>query len=172
MDDGWLGRRRAGDTVTLRDSRGSRRRLMITGRSGEHIRTEVWDTTYLESGLMLSCGADETTIGRLPEVEQFHLLRAGDRIWVTHGVNRRRHGGAEPKARPTLAARCQKSSPPYESVIGWRSMMAASRDAWKRSTRTHLRSGCIPSRPGREAASGEGHQSPRYSPGVTNIERS
>jgi pyruvate kinase len=85
VDDAWLERRLPGDTVSLHDARGSRRRLWITGRSEHGVQAETWDTTYLESDLTLSCGTDDTTVGELPEVEQFHLLRPGDRLWVTDG---------------------------------------------------------------------------------------
>jgi pyruvate kinase len=80
----WLARRRTGDEVTLTDTRGSHRRARIIeafpleGRAS----AELWDTTYLESGLALRCGADVTTVGALPSVEQFHLLFPGDAVYV------------------------------------------------------------------------------------------
>lgn len=85
----WLERRRVGDEIALRDTRGARRRARIT--SVEPLtgaRAEIWDTTYLETGLTLQCASDLTAIGALPHLEQYHLLCSGDAICVV------RDGGA------------------------------------------------------------------------------
>jgi pyruvate kinase len=83
----WLGRRRVGDEVFIIDTRGARRvaRIVEAVVTGGRVRAEVWDTTYLETGLALQCGSDVTAIGELPHIEQYHFLLPGDAISVVRG---------------------------------------------------------------------------------------
>jgi pyruvate kinase len=87
VDREWLIRRRIGDEVSLTDTRGAPRRARIVevDRSAPRARAEMWDTTYLETGLPLRCGEDATAIGPLPHVEEYHLLLPGDRISIVWG---------------------------------------------------------------------------------------
>lgn len=79
----WLERRRVGDEITLSDTRGARRRARIVSvGASEGVRAEIWDTTYLESGLTLQCGGDVTAVGALAHLEQYHLLCSGDAVCV------------------------------------------------------------------------------------------
>ena len=73
--------------MSITDARGAHRSARITEVSSKHDRAtaEVFDTTYFESGLNISCGDDVTTIGSLPATAQYHLIAAGDRISVVRG---------------------------------------------------------------------------------------
>ncbi len=74
----WLGRRRAGDILRLRDTRGSKRRLMLTnidetsGNSAGFVITAA-KTTYLATGTVLTVdGTDEPIeLGELPPTDHF-----------------------------------------------------------------------------------------------------
>jgi pyruvate kinase len=46
------------------------------------VGVEIWDTTYLETGLRLECGDDSAVVGSLQPVEQYHELFAGDRLAI------------------------------------------------------------------------------------------
>ncbi|MGO8862810.1 MAG: pyruvate kinase [Acidimicrobiales bacterium] len=83
VDPTWVERRRLGDRVDLVDTRGSTRRLFVVATGPGWCRAEVWDTTYVVTGTVLSSGEDRTIVGLLPEVEQFHVLRPGDVLRVT-----------------------------------------------------------------------------------------
>jgi pyruvate kinase len=87
VDDAWLARRRAGDTIELYDTRGSYRQLLVTGNGPRFCAVDVWDTTYVETGAELSCGDDRTCIGDLPPVVQAHRLRAGDALALTRALD-------------------------------------------------------------------------------------
>jgi pyruvate kinase len=95
VDPAWVERRRPGDHVDLVDTRGSTRRLFVGATGPGWCRAEVWDTTYMATGTVLSSGGDRTIVGLLPEVEQFHLLRPGDLLRIT---------GETTPARPWRAA--------------------------------------------------------------------
>jgi pyruvate kinase len=83
VDAAWVERRRPGDHVDLADTRGSTRRLFVGAIGSGWCRAEVWDTTYVATGTVLSSAEDRTVVGMLPEVEQFHVLRPGDVLRVT-----------------------------------------------------------------------------------------
>jgi len=76
-------RLRAGDELILRDTRGSLRRLRVVSGGPARAQVEVWDTTYIETGMKLRCGDETFTVGDLPPVEQWLLLRPGDSVRVT-----------------------------------------------------------------------------------------
>jgi pyruvate kinase len=82
VESGWLEQRSVGDVITLRDTRGSPRRMTVV-EGPPHARAEVWNTTYLESGMTLVAGGSQTTIGELPCREQYHELQIGDQLWIT-----------------------------------------------------------------------------------------
>jgi pyruvate kinase len=84
VPDEWLGRRCVGDEISLTDTRGAPRhaRIVRVGGFDGRARAELWDTSYLETGLALRCGDDVATIGPLPHLEQYHLLLSGDSITV------------------------------------------------------------------------------------------
>lgn len=84
VDHAWLSRRHVGDDVTLTDARGAHRRARITEctPSAGRASAEIWDTTYLETGLRMWCGDDVTSVGELPSTAQYHVLAPGDRLAV------------------------------------------------------------------------------------------
>lgn len=86
----WLSRRRIGDGISLTDARGAHRsaRIIETWLTEGRATAEIWDTTYLESGLLLRCGDDSTAIGPLASVVQFHVLFPGDAVYVVREGDR------------------------------------------------------------------------------------
>jgi pyruvate kinase len=85
----WLRRRRDGDVLRLRDTRGSARRLVLradgdAAEAGGFV-VEVAKTTYLATGTMLHvAGAnDPAEVGALPHVQQSLRLRRGDLLALT-----------------------------------------------------------------------------------------
>jgi pyruvate kinase len=90
-DAAWLGRRRAGDVVGLTDSRGARRRWAVVEVRATGCLAEVEETTYVMTGLQLSCRDDEpqgdtAVVGELNEIEQAHRVRRGDRVVLTRSL--------------------------------------------------------------------------------------
>jgi pyruvate kinase len=83
----WLARRSDGDVVTLHDTRGAKRHLMLTrpdtNTAGVVAATEK--TAYLATGTVLHVedADDPTELGLLPEREQSLLLHRGDMLDVT-----------------------------------------------------------------------------------------
>ena len=83
----WLGRRRDRDLITLHDTRGAKRHLVIagpdTGDAGFVVTTDK--TTYLATGTVLAVdhADDPTELGAMPEQEQSLLLRRGDVLTLT-----------------------------------------------------------------------------------------
>ncbi len=81
----WLQRREDGDVLTVRDTRGSKRRLHLTNRHGAW-QVSVRKTSYLGTGTVLVPDGDpEDTceVGALPPREQKLLLQVGDVIVLT-----------------------------------------------------------------------------------------
>ena len=86
----WLSRRRDGDVLHLRDTRGSKRRLVvrtgdgISGAPGGFVATAA-KTTYLATGTVLHVhGVEESThLGELPPTEQSLVLHRGDILELT-----------------------------------------------------------------------------------------
>lgn len=83
----WLARRRDGDTLTVHDTRGAKRRLALTrpGAEAAGFVATTKKTTYLATGTALHVEDtdDPTEVGLLPEREQGLLLRHGDMLTLT-----------------------------------------------------------------------------------------
>lgn len=96
---GWLAHLAPGDEVALRDTRGSRRTLVVTATERDLAVVEVWDTTYLEPGTVLRGPAGEAAVRHLPPVEQSLRLRAGDLLTLTADLTpaRPQLGGPGPR---------------------------------------------------------------------------
>lgn len=85
VESAWLRRRRVGDELSFIDARGAHRRALVSrcSRDGPMVTAEFWDTTYLETGIDLTCGDDTTAVGPLPASEQYHVLSIGDLLAIT-----------------------------------------------------------------------------------------
>ena len=93
----WLERRRVGDEGAITDARGEPRlaRVVQVDRNKGRASAEIWDTTYLETGIKLHAHEDVTTVGPLPRVAQYHLLLPGDSVAIVRdgGVSAPWHHG-------------------------------------------------------------------------------
>ncbi len=86
----WLGRRRNGDVLHLRDARGSKRRIALssetqTPSAGGGFVATAEQTTYLATGTVLDVegGSDPTELADVPQVEQSLVLHRGDLLELT-----------------------------------------------------------------------------------------
>jgi pyruvate kinase len=79
----WLRALDEGDTIGLRDTRNSRRTLVVTARGPGWAAVAVADTTYLASGTRLSAPSGEADVGVLAPVEQALLVCVGDVLTLT-----------------------------------------------------------------------------------------
>ncbi len=89
-DADWIERRHHGDRVELVDSRGAQRRWDVVAVAAGGCLASTEQTTYVMSGSKLVCrtvdGEDPVAVGDLPEVEQSHRVRLGDRIILTRSL--------------------------------------------------------------------------------------
>ena len=85
VDGGWLGRRSEGDELRLRDTRGSKRRLLLAAAGPGGFVVTVEKTTYIGTGTVVAVvGADDATpICELPPIDQSIALSAGDILHLT-----------------------------------------------------------------------------------------
>jgi pyruvate kinase len=96
VDPEWLARRTEGDELSLRDTRGSKRRLLLAAAAPGGFVVTTEKTTYVGTGTVLKAGGqqrsdsgkksskkDSTDVGELPAVEQAVRLAAGDVLHVT-----------------------------------------------------------------------------------------
>ena len=85
VDGEWLGRRREGDELVVRDTRGSKRRLRVAAVEAGGLIATTEKTTYLGTGteVRVAGTADATCVGEVPETEQAIVLTAGDVIRLT-----------------------------------------------------------------------------------------
>ncbi|MGD0380393.1 MAG: pyruvate kinase [Acidimicrobiales bacterium] len=86
VDPSWIERRHLGDVIHLTDTRGSPRELRVVEATPKRLVVEVWDTTYVETETTLVCDGDPTPVGVLSRVPQCHVLRVGDLLALTNGV--------------------------------------------------------------------------------------
>lgn len=86
----WLINRRAGDVLSLRDTRGHKRQLVLQasdetsgGLNGFVVAARK--TTYLATGTVLNAegSAESAEVGKLPKTEQSVALRRGDLLRLT-----------------------------------------------------------------------------------------
>ena len=80
----WLARRRIGDVLTVRDTRGAKRTLKLTDVVDGGAVAGTDRTVYLATGTVVRVDGcdDPTEIGALPEREQYLVLRPGDTLSV------------------------------------------------------------------------------------------
>ncbi|CAN5123284.1 pyruvate kinase [soil metagenome] len=87
-DEGWAGRRRAGETIRLFDARGARRAVTVVDVQDGGCLVSARKTIYFEPGVELvvrhGTGKPATTlVGDLPSVEQSLTVHRGDSIILT-----------------------------------------------------------------------------------------
>jgi pyruvate kinase len=87
VDAAWIGRRRVGDVIEMTDTRGSLREMHVIEAAPEGLVAQVWDTTYVETGTVLRCREDTTSVGPLAPLAQFHTLRIGDTLVLTRSLD-------------------------------------------------------------------------------------
>ena len=89
-DAAWIERRRPGDRIELRDSRGAERAWEIIEASPGGCLASAEQTTYLTTGIKLACDReldeDVAAVGDLPELEQAHRVANGDQIVLTRSL--------------------------------------------------------------------------------------
>lgn len=89
-DPEWITRRTSGDRVDLEDGRGAKRSWRIGEVHPEGCFAMVRATTYVQSGLKVTCRGssteDVTAVGPLPEVVLSHRVGRGDRIVLTRSL--------------------------------------------------------------------------------------
>ena len=90
-DPEWVSRRRVGDRIKLRDSRGARRHWTVTDLVDDGCVAEASTTSYVITGTELSCRIgpqqrDVVMVGQLPEVEESHHVQGGDRVVLTRSL--------------------------------------------------------------------------------------
>jgi len=87
VDDGaWVQRRRCGDRIELRDSRGAQRTWTVVEVGASVCIATVTETTYVMTGLELTCrdsDDDPTLVGEIAEIQPAHRVLRGDRIILT-----------------------------------------------------------------------------------------
>jgi pyruvate kinase len=80
---------RTRDEIEFRDTRGSFRRMIVTGRTGECVEAECVRTSYLASGIELRRKGESNgifRIARLPALDQPIVLKKGDTIVLSDKV--------------------------------------------------------------------------------------
>lgn len=81
-DELWLARRQPGDRIFFRDTRGSKRSLLVTD-TAHGVFAEISDTAYLVPGLRLRTGREDSTeVADLPPRVRKLTLRVGDELFV------------------------------------------------------------------------------------------
>jgi pyruvate kinase len=95
-DADWIGRRRAGDRITLRDARGAVRRWDVVAVSPDGCLATTGRTTYVATGGELRArtarpgdidgDGDPVRVGELPERPLAHRVREGDRVILTRDL--------------------------------------------------------------------------------------
>jgi len=80
----WLAGLSLADTITLRDTRDSRRHLRVDGIGAGGVLASLDRTAYLATGTRLHApGGAVAQLGSLPPTEQFLTLHAGDSLVLT-----------------------------------------------------------------------------------------
>jgi pyruvate kinase len=83
VDPVWLARLSPGDAVRLRDTRGARRRLTVTGVDDGGADVVSTHTVYLAPGVTLEHDGGKTTVLGVPLREGWLALDIGDRLVLT-----------------------------------------------------------------------------------------
>ncbi|TMR06869.1 hypothetical protein ETD83_03050 [Actinomadura soli] len=80
----WAARRRPGETVRVRDTRGAERRLVVESADGQGVTAACDHTAYIATGSLLRAdGEPDVPVGPLPPVRLHLTLRGGDTLILT-----------------------------------------------------------------------------------------
>lgn len=89
VDEAWVQRRRCGDRIELRDSRGAQRTWTVVELAASACVATVTETTYVMTGLELICRDnvdDATIVGEIAAVQAAHGVLRGDRVILTRSL--------------------------------------------------------------------------------------
>jgi pyruvate kinase len=116
--EGNLDALNAGDRLELVDTRGSKRRFVVTGRGPDRVDLECSRTAYLASGTELrveGTGRGVLRVGRLPAQERAIVLRKGDRLVLSSKLGLGREAEVDEGGRVLAPARIHCTLP---EVVG------------------------------------------------------
>ncbi|WP_245627320.1 pyruvate kinase [Kribbia dieselivorans] len=82
-DAAWLDGAAVGDTISVTDTRGAHREMVVTGRDGDDVLCDLPDTTYFAPGTVLDRQGHTVEVGMLPPLRQRVRLHVGDHLIVT-----------------------------------------------------------------------------------------
>ena len=88
-DEAWVQRRRCGDRIELRDSRGAHRTWTVVELAASACIATVTETTYVMTGLELTCrdsDDDATIVGEIAAIQAAHRVFRGDRVILTRSL--------------------------------------------------------------------------------------
>ncbi len=88
-EEAWVQRRRCGDRIELRDSRGAHRMWTVVELGESACIATVTETTYVMTGLELTCrdnDDDVTLVGEIAEIQPAHRVLRGDRVILTRSL--------------------------------------------------------------------------------------
>ncbi len=83
VEAGWLSGRRVGDTVSVADARGPKRRFRVVAVGLGGVLLEGRHNAYVAAGASLSCRGDEVVAGGIPRIPRRLTLAAGDTLILT-----------------------------------------------------------------------------------------
>jgi pyruvate kinase len=83
VDPAWLGERRSGEVVRLRDTRGRHREFTVVEAAGEGVLAKSERGAYVADGTPLDCGGRTTPARGIPPLPRRLSLAAGDRLVLT-----------------------------------------------------------------------------------------
>jgi len=101
VDGAWLARRRRGDELQLRDTRGAKRRLVLTDSAPGGFVMSTDKTTYVGTGTTLNAAGtdDASPVGDLPAAEQAVHLAAGEVLRLDRGCS---PSAVDPDSEPRI----------------------------------------------------------------------
>ncbi len=81
----WMAQLKVGDRIRVSDMRDKQRAMKVIDISPEGVLVNCYETSYLGTGTTLKPereGVSKATIGEMPPLEQFLLLRVNDRLTI------------------------------------------------------------------------------------------
>lgn len=80
----WLQQLKPGNIIEMIDTRDKKRSLKIVEVDRDKIQAEAYDSTFIATGTVLTISGSDasTSVGELPMLEEFILLKSGDRLLI------------------------------------------------------------------------------------------